>query len=115
MTRAILAALAVVFGAGGLARAEEASIKGVVTYEGKPVAGTITFHRDNKQFVGSAITEDGKYEIDLLRPGRYKVTVEGKDIPAKYKDAQTTPLAIEIRAGKNAGDISLERSEPKRP
>jgi hypothetical protein len=108
MQRAILAALAVLFWGGSSARAEDASVQGVVAYQGKPCAGTITFHRDNKQFVGSAITEDGKYEIDLLRPGRYKVTVEGKDIPAKYKDAQTTPLAIEVKPGKNATDVSLE-------
>jgi hypothetical protein len=109
MQRVLLIAVVVLLFLSNLAQAEDASIKGVVAYKGMPFEGKITFHAENKQFVGSPIAEDGKYAIDLLRPGKYKVTFEGKGISPKYKDADTTPIVIEVKAGKNAdGDFSLD-------
>jgi hypothetical protein len=108
MQRVILIAVVTMLSIDNQARAEDASIKGQVAYQGRPFEGKITFHADNKQFVGSQIAEDGKYTIDLLRPGKYKVTFEGKGIPAKYKDVDTTPLVIDVKAGNNTeGNFEL--------
>jgi hypothetical protein len=82
-------------------------IQGTVTIQGKPLAeGKITFHFENGQFAGSPI-KDGKYKVDLISTGKYRIAVEGKGVPAKYLSADTSGLAVEVKNGKNAYDIIL--------
>ncbi len=71
--------------------------KGVVTLNGKPVAkGKITFYLDHDQFVGAKI-KDGQYTVERVPPGRWKVTVEGDGVPAKYAAEEQSAIMIEIQ------------------
>src|SRR5580698_4403437 len=77
--------------------AADVKVSGKITLDGKPLAaGKVTFHLDNGQFIGSKV-KDGAYKIDHLPPGKYKVTVEGKDVPATYTSEEKTPLVVEIK------------------
>lgn len=51
-------------------------IKGIVTdASGKPVSDGDVFYRDGKMSYGVPIEKDGKYRIEGLTPGQYKVSV----------------------------------------
>ena len=89
--------------------AELGKATGVVTFEGKPLAeGKITLYRDNGQFVGAKI-KDGKFAIDFVPAGMFRVTLEGKDVPAKYALEDATSLAVTVTAGKNEFNFSLSK------
>jgi hypothetical protein len=58
--------------------AADLKVSGNINLDGKLIAeGKVTFHFENGQFMGSKV-KDGKYTVDRLPPGKYKVTVEGK-------------------------------------
>jgi hypothetical protein len=79
------------------AMAADPKASGKITLDGKPLAtGKVTYHLDNGQFIGSKV-KDGEYKIDHLPPGKYKVTVEGKVVPATYTSEEKTPLVAEIK------------------
>jgi hypothetical protein len=105
--------LAVVVGCGltmvvSPANAADGKVSGVVTVSGKPLAdGKVVFHLANGQFVGSKV-KDGKYAIDRVPAGTRKVTVEGKGVPAKYTDDETSPLTVEVKDGDGTYDIDLK-------
>jgi uncharacterized protein (TIGR03067 family) len=71
-------------------------VTGRVTLLGKPLTrGKITFHLDNDQFVGARI-KDGEYTVERVPPGRWKVTVEGEGVPAKYASGEQSELTVEV-------------------
>lgn len=81
------------------AMAADGKMTGKITLKGKPLAeGKITFYLPNGQFVGSKI-KDGKYLIDHMPAGTFKVTVEGKGVPAKFGSEETAFLTVEIKDG----------------
>jgi hypothetical protein len=112
----------------------DATVAGRVLYNGKPLtSGTVSFHGDIRTS-GATIQADGTYLVAELFPGRYKVTVRAEDgpeapgppgkgfqekappggespkrvvLPAKYANQDTTPLSVEVRAGKNMIDLEL--------
>jgi hypothetical protein len=118
MRTAILSgACALLLAAAGLAddAPKTATIKGTVTFDGKPLAeGKIAFHPAK----GKAVTvpvKDGKYEAKDVPAGKLTVTVESvqvvqKDkekvkvnlLPTKYADPKTSSLAVEVEAGKES-------------
>jgi hypothetical protein len=86
--------------------AADGKVSGTVTFAGKPLpSGRVIFHLDNGQFVGSRI-KDGKYAIDSVPVGDFKVTVEAEGIQRQYTQPETTPLKVQVQAGKS--EINLE-------
>lgn len=88
-------------------------VTGTIKIDGKPLAGgKIAFHRDNGQFAGSRI-KDGKYKVDCVRAGVLRVTLQGKDVPAKYASEDTSPLVVEVSEdGPNKFDFDVRTSKP---
>lgn len=88
--------------------AEHNEVSGKVTLDGKPLAtGKITLHQDSGQFVGCKI-KDGKFQIDGVFKGRMKVTIEGRDVPAKYASEDASALIVEIDQGQYTIDFALQ-------
>lgn len=113
MQRILLIGAFAIFGlisaASPAAGSEIGEAKGVVTLDGKPLAdGKITLYRDNGQFVGAKI-KDGKFAIDFVPAGAFKVTLEGKDVPAKYGLEDASGLTVMVTAGKNVFDFNLSK------
>jgi hypothetical protein len=93
------------------ARADEkvGAVQGKVSVEGKPLAdGKIIFHVGGGQFVGSTV-KNGNYQIGVIPVGTHKITVEGAGVAARYNSEQTTPLSVEIGAGKQNVDLELTK------
>jgi hypothetical protein len=89
------------------AEEESASVKGTITLDGKPLAGgRIVFHLDNDQFVGAKI-KCGKYRLDRVPTGKHKVTIEFKDVPARYSSEDQSKLTVVIAKGEMTLDFSL--------
>jgi hypothetical protein len=102
-TRSVLLAAVALFGqlAAALpARAADCiAATGTITLDGKPLAsGKITLHREDGQFVGSQV-KHGKYVIDCLPAGRFTVTFEGQEVPAKYGNENTSGLVVMVTTG----------------
>lgn len=103
------AILGLISAASPAAGAELREVTGVVTLEGKPLAdGKVTLYRDNGQFVGAKI-KDGKFAIDFVPTGMLTVTLEGKDVPAKYGLEDASGLTVTVTAGKNVFDFELSK------
>jgi hypothetical protein len=109
--RPVLLAAAVSCGlvmAASSAGAADGKVSGVVTVSGKPLAaGKVVFHLADGQFVGSKV-KDGKYAIDRVPAGTRKVTVEGKGVPDKYADGESSPLTVEVKGGDGTFDFDLK-------
>lgn len=89
------------------AKDADAKVTGTIAFNGKPLsAAKVTFHFGD-EFVGAKIKDDGKYTVNRIAPGTYKVTIEGKHVPEKFTSDDRTPLVAEIKAGKNEIDLSL--------
>jgi hypothetical protein len=107
---ATLIALALAVSCHGPAAAadEEATVKGTVTVKGQPLAsGRIFFHFDDDQFVGAKV-KNGTYRVKRVAPGRYKVSIEGKGLPAPYATENTTPLVVEVSKGAATANLDLK-------
>jgi hypothetical protein len=90
------------------AAGEKGSVKGVVTFNGKPVPkGTVAFHPEQGKVVAADINEDGQFTAEAIPTGVMRVTVTGGGVPEKYTDKQKTPLAVEIKKGQNQLHIEL--------
>lgn len=106
MLRTAIAFLLFVSAASAVAA--DGKVSGTVTVQGKPLtAGKVVFHLENGQFIGSKI-KDGKYAIDRVPTGTYKVTIEGKGVPDKFNRDETTPLTVEVKEGEGIFDFDLE-------
>jgi hypothetical protein len=87
--------------------AATANLSGVVTNNGQAVSsGVMRLHQKNGQ-VARAEIKDGSYSIDSLPAGRYVVTLEGTEVPAKYGKPETSALTTDVQAGANAFDFAL--------
>jgi hypothetical protein len=89
------------------------SLSGKVTLEGKPLAGAeLTFTSLDaavKKTVQVKTADDGTYKFaETIPAGKYGVGVTGKGVPAKFKDAGTSGITTELKAGKHAFDIVLK-------
>ena len=74
---------------------------------GKPIIGKITFHWDD-QFVGAKVKEDGKFKVNRVMIGKYKVTIEGKDVPANFASEEDSSLTVEVKEGDNSFNFDLQ-------
>ena len=130
-----LAALAGVMGCGDRGP-KLASVRGTVTYKGKPVPnGTVTFIPASGQHATGEIRPDGSYTLTSFRPGdgaipgTYKVVVVAIQdmtgrlpedrtplpppiVPNKYTSIATTDISVEVKEGENQIDLPL-RDEGK--
>ena len=89
--------------------AADTKATGKVVLEDKPLAeGKVTFHLDNGQFIGSKLKKDGSYKTDRLPPGKYKVTVEGKGVPAQFTSEDKTPLVVMVEGNEINLDFNLK-------
>jgi hypothetical protein len=109
----LLVALAALLLASHPATADEASatVKGVVTLEGKPLAtGRIFFHLKNDQFVGAKI-KNGRYSVVRVPVGAWAITVDGEGAPAKYRSDERAPIKVGVvaEAAPGAYDIRLTK------
>ncbi len=104
---------------GGCRGGLEASVKGIVSYQGKPVPYAIlNFHyQEGRGPMAYAVSdEDGSYEVFTgsergLLAGHYFVAIEspaGTELPKHYSDIATSGLEYDIKTGLNEIDISLE-------
>jgi hypothetical protein len=112
MHYSILLALGGILIAAGTAGAQEdvATVEGKVTYDDSPVLeGRIFFHFGDGEFVGAKI-KDGNFKVTRVPTGDRRVTVEGKDVPAKYGSEKTARLACKLEAGRQLFDIVLRHS-----
>jgi hypothetical protein len=108
-TAMVLALAVSAHGPARTADEEAATVKGMVTVNGQPLAsGRIFFHFDDDQFVGAKV-KDGTYTVKRVAPGRYKVSVEGEGIPAVYAAENTTPLVVEVGKGAATVDLDLKK------
>lgn len=113
-----------------------ASVSGTVTLDGKPLAtGVVNFTPAATGASAYAnIGADGRYALQTgaeagLEPGSYKVTVAanataeqaaamgvkiGREgimpllTPPRYADVSTTPLVVDVKAGRQEIDLALE-------
>ena len=102
-----------------------APVKGVVTYNGKPIdMGVIIFFPqdvDGAINAASGIREGGHYELatydtdgfDGAAIGTHTVQIDAYDAnnvnqaPGRYADRFTTPLTYEVKPGENIYNIEL--------
>lgn len=108
-------------------------VRGFVYLDGSPVAGaTISFHakptgdKKTHQFTGDAIVEGdgsftmsayaafdgvpvGEYAVTVAYDGRYAPVGNKKElIPAAYTKADTTPLKVTVKSGKNEFTLDVK-------
>jgi hypothetical protein len=82
-------------------------IAGTVTVDGRPLTdGTITFHLDDDEFVGTKI-KDGAYRLTRVPAGGWRITVRGDGVPAKYTLEDTSPLRFTIGPGRTTMDVEI--------
>jgi hemoglobin len=86
------------------------TIKGKVTVDGKPLAkGTVTLVDKSGKKYSAAIAADGTIALEKVPLGAYKVAVaDGKDIPAKYADPETSSITTNVTKGANQLDLDLK-------
>jgi len=110
LTLPFILTTAILVGSAVVARAadeEIASVKGVVTYKGKPLeTGRIFFYFDKDQFVGANIKE-GKYTVTKVSVGAHKIAIEGKDVPARYNSEERSGLQVTTARGEFTYDVSI--------
>lgn len=137
LTLAMVAAIAVCQAGCGK---HSASVSGSVTLEGTPLAtGVVTYTpAATGPSAYANIGGDGRYALQTgaaagLEPGSYKVTVAanatpeqaaamgikvGREgimpllTPPKYADVSSTPLTVDVKAGRQVIDLVLEADTP---
>jgi hypothetical protein len=87
-------------------------VSGKVSIDGKPLErGEVTFKSIAATRIGRV--RDGQFKIDNLQPAQYTVTVfaangtHNKAIPARYSEAEQSPLKFEVVSGENACEFEL--------
>ncbi|MEX1042277.1 MAG: hypothetical protein WDZ51_16715 [Pirellulaceae bacterium] len=110
-----------------------ASVSGVVTLDGSPIAnGSVLLTDAEGKMATSPLQTDGSYSLECV-PGVYAVAVAppppldplalngsagsglaSAKIPKQYQDVGTSGLTVEVKDGKNAADFRLDsRPKPK--
>ncbi len=88
---------------------KSAQVTGVLTLDGKPVAGaSITIAWKLRAFTATTDVE-GKFAFtDAIPPGQYAAIITGAAVPGKYGSTETTDIAVSLAVGKNTHDIELK-------
>jgi hypothetical protein len=85
-----------------------ANIVGTVTFRGKPIVARLSFHYEGS-ITSFDSWSDGEYRATLTK-GNYAITLDGKDVPAKYRTVADSPLKYKVESGRNLFDITLDDS-----
>ncbi len=118
-------------GCGG---SQNAEVYGTVTYENKPIEnGSIVFlSADGKGPTGGGSIENGKYSVQNVAVGSYKIQINatkettkmkmyddpkaewvqkaGEEmLPPKYSSEKATELTFDVKPGTNKKDFSLTK------
>jgi hypothetical protein len=102
----VLMALA---GAARAADPETGMVEGKVTLNGKPlVKGKVIFHLKDGNAITADLKEDGSYMAKDVPTGTLPVSIQGEGVPKKFTDRKTTPLQLEVKAGKSTADFELK-------
>lgn len=93
----------------------QSKVQGAISFDGKPVQGgrlLMLATGANRHVQGRV--KDGKYEIDHVKPGKYKVALlplagstEDKKVPEKLRTADESGVSVEVKDGENSIDIDL--------
>lgn len=126
-----LLACSVVVGCGP--KKPEATVRGAVTLEGKPLhEGGVAFFSTSGTFGNGTLSADGysligPNKIEGIAPGSYtvvvmpssaqikstqidpQVQVKASAIPTKYSAAATSPLKVDVVSGENVIDLDLDK------
>ena len=105
-----------------------ASVEGTVTFNGAAVAkGVVNFYQKDTGFAATTVVEAGKFKFpDKLAEGNFQVYLtapvitqapepgkmpppieDPKDIPDKYRVAETSPLTADLKPGSNSIELTL--------
>jgi hypothetical protein len=98
------------------------TVSGRITFEGKPVMGGVVFflhtEDEDKAYLG-VIGLDGAFEVKDMVTGPYRLSLASARIaqpggkptalPAKYGDAKTSGLTLEVKGGKQVNDLNLQK------
>lgn len=89
------------------ALAADGSVAGAITVNGQPLAtGTISFY-DNPNQVFKATITNGRFSIDRVPTGKYRVTIEGNGIEARFSDTTKTTLQVQLLGGNSTFNFDL--------
>jgi hypothetical protein len=89
---------------------EKAMIEGVVTFRGKPIVANLAFHAEGGTVIKDiSYNLNGQYEL-MLPTGNYAITLDNKEVPAKYRTVEDSPLKYKVESGRNLFDIELDDS-----
>ena len=83
------------------------TVAGTVTVHGQTVAdGQIIFYLDDDEFVGTRI-KNGAYKVTRVPAGKWRVTIRGDGVPAKFTLQETSGLRVVVEPGRNTMDFVL--------
>jgi hypothetical protein len=118
-------ACALALAAPGLRADEETgTLKGKVTFNGKPLpAGEVLFIDADGKYKTGTIREDGTYSVTGVKPGEYRIAVttskekapKGKyvPIPERFASVDHSGLKYQVQKGEQNFDISLKTEDQK--
>jgi hypothetical protein len=98
---------------------QRASVTGRVTYENRPVTGTMIYFSlpGDLSTPGGLLQPDGSFDLqescpDGTAPGEYRLHfvagIRGRKLPAKFRKADTSGLVVRITRGWNHVQIDLK-------
>jgi hypothetical protein len=91
-------------------------VQGAVKLDGKPLkSGRITLRSADAKGRVQVGIQDGKFQIDHVKPGRYNVAVkptagsnDAAEIPERYRTAEQSGLSVVVHDGANQFDFELK-------
>lgn len=139
LTKIRLLSLVALLTAAGCGGAYDATVKGIVTLDGKALPrGLVGFHPDaHGPSAYAFISDDGGYVVRTgnaagLPPGEYYVTVAANELPAtertkdgnppppgkaitpaRYRMKETSGLKFTVKPGKNVINLELTSAPPR--
>ena len=88
--------------------AGKASVTGLVTLKGQLLKGGNVLFTDNQGKVAGKIAADGTYKVEGLKPGNYKLSIQGAAVPAAFTNPNTSGLTYDVKEGEQNHDIALQ-------
>jgi hypothetical protein len=85
-----------------------ANIAGVVTCKGKPLTAELRLHSKDGVTYSFKSDSSGRYRVTGLPIDTYTLSVDSGDVSPKYRSAEDSPLRVELKAGANEMDFSLD-------
>lgn len=89
-----------------------ASVEGLVTLKGQPLAGArVVFQKDGSGKGRETTTgEDGKFAFAKIPLGNYRVGIASEVVTEKYADPNTSSLTVTVQEGRNQFNFELDQT-----